>query len=207
MAEVLITLGIIGVVSALTIPNVVQNYQKHVAETKLKVAYQLFSEVIERAKLDNGGIIEVPHDLALSLTNTSADITSMYFDPYFDGAEKYNGKGIRVANKANSWVYIVQNYNRATCIPKKGFCYWVFNHSSNYRDLHIDINGPKGPNIAGRDVFSFRLSGTAPTYTIDSLKPVKSRCDKSSDNSAWNGFGCAELIINNGWKIPDDYPW
>ena len=36
LAEVLITLGIIGVVSALTLPVLVQKYRNNVVETKLK---------------------------------------------------------------------------------------------------------------------------------------------------------------------------
>lgn len=39
LAEVLITLAIIGVVAALTIPAIVKNYEKQVIETKLKKAY------------------------------------------------------------------------------------------------------------------------------------------------------------------------
>ena len=36
LAEVLITLGIIGIVAALTIPNVTSKYRKKVVETELK---------------------------------------------------------------------------------------------------------------------------------------------------------------------------
>ena len=36
LAEVLITLGIIGVVAALTLPNLVANYKKQVLVTQLK---------------------------------------------------------------------------------------------------------------------------------------------------------------------------
>ena len=36
LAEILITLGIIGVVAALTMPALIQNYTNNVAETRLK---------------------------------------------------------------------------------------------------------------------------------------------------------------------------
>ena len=39
LAEVLITLGIIGVVAALTLPSLVTNYQKQVTVNKLKKFY------------------------------------------------------------------------------------------------------------------------------------------------------------------------
>ncbi len=36
LAEVLITLGIIGVVAAMTIPVMISSYNKHITETRLK---------------------------------------------------------------------------------------------------------------------------------------------------------------------------
>ncbi len=39
LAEVLITLGIIGVVAAMTLPNLIANYRSKVAVTQLKKMY------------------------------------------------------------------------------------------------------------------------------------------------------------------------
>ena len=55
LAEVLITLGIIGVVAALTLPSVIERHQKLETVTKLKKAYSTLSQAIERAKVDNDG--------------------------------------------------------------------------------------------------------------------------------------------------------
>ena len=44
LAEVLITLGIIGVVAAITLPTVIQNYQKQVLVTQLKKMYATWNE-------------------------------------------------------------------------------------------------------------------------------------------------------------------
>ena len=38
MAEVLITLGIIGIIAAITMPSLIKNYKKHEAEVRLKKA-------------------------------------------------------------------------------------------------------------------------------------------------------------------------
>ena len=48
LAEVLITLGIIGVVAAMTIPTLMMNYQKQVWESKLKKAYSVATNACER---------------------------------------------------------------------------------------------------------------------------------------------------------------
>ena len=45
LAEVLITLGIIGIVAAMTIPMLISKYQKRVIETTLKEDFSIFSQV------------------------------------------------------------------------------------------------------------------------------------------------------------------
>ncbi len=72
LAEVLITLGIIGVVAALTIPTLVQNYQEKVTVNKVKKMYSTLSNAYELIKIDNGdysqwGIGTDTKDDALSL--------------------------------------------------------------------------------------------------------------------------------------------
>ena len=41
LAEILITLSIIGIVAALTIPNLIQNYKRKVATVRLKNSFPL----------------------------------------------------------------------------------------------------------------------------------------------------------------------
>ena len=50
LAEVLITLAVIGVVSVLTIPNIISNYQNKVLATQLKKAYAGSSVILEDFK-------------------------------------------------------------------------------------------------------------------------------------------------------------
>ena len=54
LAEVLITLAIIGVVAALTIPSVIQNYTYRMTESKLAKFYSLMNQAILMSKIDNG---------------------------------------------------------------------------------------------------------------------------------------------------------
>ena len=60
LAEVLITLGIIGVVAAMTMPVLIGNYRKNVVENQLKTVYSLISNAVRMAEIDNGeGFIEL----------------------------------------------------------------------------------------------------------------------------------------------------
>ena len=51
LAEVLITLGIIGVVAALTIPTLIQNYKKREVETSLEKIYTTVNQAIKKQNL------------------------------------------------------------------------------------------------------------------------------------------------------------
>lgn len=56
MAEVLITLGIIGIVAAMTLPALVAKYQKNVTSNRLKKIYSTLSQALNRSQVDNGDI-------------------------------------------------------------------------------------------------------------------------------------------------------
>lgn len=50
LAEVLITLGIIGVVAALTMPSLMSNYRRKVAETQLKQTYSILLNAVTKGE-------------------------------------------------------------------------------------------------------------------------------------------------------------
>lgn len=54
LAEVLITLGIIGVVAAMTIPTLVTNADKKVTATKLKAFYSKINQAVKMSTAYNG---------------------------------------------------------------------------------------------------------------------------------------------------------
>lgn len=220
LAEVLITLGIIGVVAALTISNLVSSYQKKVTVENLKKAYNIFSNAIALAEVDNG----------------SSD--TWYFESWDDYNEKYllpylknpklsnNIYNSRIRSSSNEEYYFIRNdYKDVYCLDN-GMCYWyVYSHgfriennkpAYTYLAFLVDLNGPKGPNRVGRDIFYFFIDGKKYNLTyyndsgIDNYRPSRSDllvgCSKTV--TSWGqGSGCTALIIDDGWKISNDYPW
>ena len=57
LAETLITLGIIGVVAALTIPGLIQSYQKQQTVVKLKKAYAILNQIARNSSNENGDAV------------------------------------------------------------------------------------------------------------------------------------------------------
>ena len=228
LSEVLITLGIIGVVAAMTLPSLITKYEKQVTVNRLKVAYQMFSDVIQQAITDNGGEIILSEDILSSIetSGNNSVISQQYIDPYIKGVKKYSGKRLDIKNKAGNNLFVLGyiNDDRAAMCTPNGFCYWVINHGTNYCYLVVDINGPKNPNIVGRDVFVFDINGTYkpglgyndislphPILKVYSgysnIEEVINEFCSNTSSSFWNGRECFTKIVRDGWEIKDDYPW
>ena len=57
LAEVLITLGIIGVIAAITIPNLINNIQERQLKEAWKKEYSVLNQLYQKIANDNGGSI------------------------------------------------------------------------------------------------------------------------------------------------------
>jgi hypothetical protein len=79
----------------------------------------------------------------------------------------------------------------------------VYNSSAQ---VIVDINGSKGPNTYGKDVFEFYAdfdkNKVLPLGSNYTTAQINHYCSKNSI-----GDSCATKIIKDGWKIADDYPW
>lgn len=169
LAEVLITLGIIGVVAALTIPTLVKNYQKQVVVTSLQKFNSTMQQAIKLSEADNG-FIETwafPPTLAGSSTVTFLDT---YIIPYLQVAQKcelattiacwntvYEPNGT-IATGGDQVNYSYTNTYMAKYVLQDGSeLAFIGGGHQGYFQVLVDINGAKAPNTMGNDVFSFFL--------------------------------------------------
>ena len=98
LAEVLITLGIIGIVAALTIPTLITNYQKKQTASKLKQTYSIISQALTMAQAEHGdtttwevaGIYDTPtNDTNFNHEDAITKFATKYFMPYVKVAKDY----------------------------------------------------------------------------------------------------------------------
>lgn len=224
LAEVLITLGIVGIVAAITMPTIVNKYQKRQTVAKLKKAYTVLAQVMQRAVADNSAA-----ELGIGETldkNKVKDFFETYWYPYFNAPKIYNdslGDTFYSYRNGNSYGFqILTNYDygRVYFITKDEVLYFVniMTWSRNDKDdlahpliasqqkVLIDINGIKAPNMFGKDVFLFLID-----YEHGVVRPFgydKNEAQINSDcNKTGLGMSCAAKIIHDGWEISDDYPW
>jgi len=211
LAEVLITLGIIGVVAALTLPQLVANYQKQVTVNKLKVAYSILYQVVEESKKDNGDL----STWSLSLTND--EFANRYILPYLKGWSKYDKyyRVSRFASTPNSGLTF--NWGRKLYALSNGMVIFPNNDCGQILQIVVDINGNAKPNMMGKDVFIFSISKYKNILTPygNHSNVVRSKstllgtgphgCSRTGDQ--YSGEFCSALIMLEGWKISDEYPW
>lgn len=81
VAEILITLTIIGIVAAFTISGVVKNYRKIVTVARLKSAYSLISKAVQTSEARNGSISSW-NNASEVMHNPSADQKAHFLDNF-----------------------------------------------------------------------------------------------------------------------------
>ena len=187
LAEVLITLGIIGVVAALTIPTLIQNYKNTVYVNQLKKSYSViqngFKLIISQdgvAEMSDTDFMQVKNNYSI----TSDDFynqTLPMFKNAFNIIQSYSATEYKSLNPKSNLVtdsnYCKQNvgktyglsyklYNKDMCIPESGILfilkdgsYFILESASSpfISEIFIDVNGLKAPNMYGFDAFSFML--------------------------------------------------
>lgn len=217
LAEVLITIGIIGVVAAITIPSLISAYQKHSTESRLKQAYSVLVNALRMSTADPDFNYTPPetYTAAALYTNDNYGIFKSYFVPYLQGVTTFSNRNTTWRGLTPAGNQSLANFGEECYCINNGMCFRMISHTESYYYILVDLNGPSRPNVIGKDIFYFALHFTDNGVTIDGkiygisqASPTVAliqRCGKENPN--WDGGNtCTELIIRNGWKIPKDYP-
>ena len=192
LAEVLITLGIIGIVAAMTMPSLVANYQERVIVSQLKKVYSTLSQAIKMAESEYGEISEWPlKDGDMNSTNT---IYTYYIKPYLNitkecknSAECFSQYNIQMAQyytfQLNDGSMIALDLNNKDENPDSLFTSYGIKNVTlrNFISITVDVNGDKKPNKSGEDVFRFFVTqkGFMPLGIDLDTKTAKNRCKKT----------------------------
>ena len=155
LAEVLITLGIIGVVAALTLPTLIQNHQKQVYVTQLKKAYSTLTNAYNELAAEQ----EVADWNQISCSDwycLSDFLKHVKTIKSFEGCEE------DWCNTYNSGIAgTTMVFGTSSGFITADGALFIFTCGS-YLDSDytwiVDVNGyNKGPNKPGRDIFQFAL--------------------------------------------------
>lgn len=206
MSEVLITIGIIGIVAAMTLPTVIAKRKQVVVETKLKKFYSIINQAILRSEVDNG-------NKKYWTVSKGSYSSREFFDQYLKDYLQY---------------YEVTTQLKTTYVYLNDGTAFYFIIGENYLDTNsgefifcVDAKYCRQDNnkIDGKNTFAFQYfpngcdwvweklcnKGVEPYYKWDGFD----RTYENLKNACYTNkqYFCTELIQRNDWKIPDDYPW
>ena len=204
LAEVLITLGIIGVVAAITMPTLINNYREKAAVNKVKKFYSMMSQAYLLSVKDNEHADT--WNVGNGQSSTTARQLASYFKPYLkiqkDCGTSSGCLGYTRVTKSLKGTNSI-NYDTDSRFYKlilmDGSAMWFHGAASTYCHtssggitnscgiIYYDVNGAKEPNTWGIDIFDFHL-------TPDGLSTNKTNdCSKTE-----YGLGCSSYIIQHG---------
>ncbi len=195
LAEVLITLGIIGVVAAMTVPTLVAKYQEKVTVNKLKKMYSVLTQAYNMYKIDN-------EPEALPFTPEGGHKAFNIFKPYLKIAKdcgtsisgcfymgmykQLNGIDHRKYSESQNYYKVLLNDGSAI----------IFRGGNGNLDLEVfyDVNGETPPNAWGKDLFEFDVKNKKVVPCgMDHAAGYEEAC-KAPDNVGWS---CTAWVIFN----------
>ena len=211
LAEVLITLGIIGVVIAMTLPSLIGKWQKQVFVNKVKYTYSILANAFLLAQEEYGDPTQWDWGNAQTYDNNKR-VVSTYILPYINTLESsrhYGNYQIVTLKNGITLMFILDGCTASTCNP--------INISSLY------IIGSLKPKIDG-------LSGNERDYSREDFVLKFSKYKKKLEFFNWGGktreqiknnsiyacnesisknkrLNCGALIFYDNWQIRKDYPW
>ena len=162
LAEVLITLGIIGVVAAMTIPTLIANYQEKQTITRLQKAYATLKNAFEMAKVEHGDY----NTWSWTQYPTSNGERTQYFMenyifPYLKVSNVCFSDSCGTAIKRPDGNTVYASSSRGAFVLNDGTLVYCWAGGDDYYPhvwFFVDVNGSSEPNILGKDVFAMYFS-------------------------------------------------
>ena len=196
LTELMIAVGIIGVISAMTVPSLVNNYQKSANAIQLR---KVLNEITAAADMLTTEESKQHFDQTSAFRNIDSFFNQRFkviksCDSRDDGCF-YGGAYKAIASTSASSLTLNNNHyllaNSAAIYPIS-ITRAAGNHEASYIDLYIDINGPDSPNTGGRDMFYVRLNGEG------EIVPPNNNSTCTNSNI---GDGCYRRLLNDNWKM------
>ena len=186
LSEVLITLLIIGVVAAITIPTLMNNVNNNQVVEEFTVANSVLNEAVKQYMGDNGCLGDLK---SCGLFNGAGDeaahaVVWTEISPYFSKVKDCgNSGGLGCFNKVGVLKWLDGSFQTSFDNPSGGKALLANGMSVYVEDLSgvcntaagktvasilskscgvftVDVNGPKSPNQFGRDTFQWWITNS-----------------------------------------------
>lgn len=220
----LVTLGIIGVVSAMTVPTLMQNHQRKTYVAQLHKVYTELQQAFIQYMNDHNAVNLSEAGLTAANANSAKDFLHTYFKVITDCSDGYHpcfSDDYRSLDgtKTDSLDDKLSGNGHCSVIAS-GVSICIFPIAlQNDNDLElslgkilVDTNGVQGPNIGGRDTHFFRFyaDGTVDIWRgkcdLSDKACLQELRDKRFDDEATCksspvGDDCIGKLLNDNWEM------
>lgn len=215
LAEVLLTLGTIGIVAALTLPSLIVKYEKQRTVTQLKKAYTEIAQAVKMSEIEYGSAEN--WDFGTLFDGASATkFLNTYLVPHLNVVKNCGtGTGCLKGNiysltGIENGSYGDTKTTTARIKVNSGYTIGATSGGS-YINIFVALNNKRNKLIIGKDVFFFIITNKGivnPHGELnrdDIINHSSMGCKKINSQGA--GMHCSGLIVTDSWEIKDDYPW
>ena len=217
LAEVLITLGIIGIIAALTLPSLIQKYKEKQTISQVLQAVSIFSQAFTNIATECDGLSNCNNLYSMDILNYTLPPLlkqNLKIIKICKAGEHSNCIGDIKYKTLNGQAISSEVYGRydmsgvlnngmifVLALPNGGWAY-----KDNW-DLRIDLNGQKFPNTLGKDLFVFFVSDRGIVRARGNWDAASCEIAKSNINNR-NGFRCSQWILkyHNMNYLHTNYP-
>ena len=202
LAEVLVTLGIIGVVSAMTVPTLMQNYQKKSYVTQLHKEYNELQQAIVQLMTDKNAVNL--KESGISTTAAAQNLIKNYFKIVSTCENSLKPCFADSYRTLSGATYGIDGHISTSYILASGAAvrplYITEGSSDKLVNILVDVNGRQGPNILGRDTFYIAIynSGVIDSYNANATSVPLTEEQRESAGTEWAPFG---QILNDNWEM------
>lgn len=221
LAEVLITLGVLGVVIAMTLPALIQKHKKIVIETRLKKFYTSINQAIQLSEAEHGNkIYWTPKDTDDFWENyLSKHLNYVDAEDYLVSGSSRKMKIVRFTDGSavRLDIYFGENTDGDIILsttgghflfcPEAKYCQEPY-YSENYLTDRGKRNFTFGfwPNESNTGFKYHKNKGVEPYLAWwDGKEKSLYNSSKYGCNSTANRMYCAAVIQHNNWTIPKNY--
>jgi len=217
LAEILLAMAIIGVISALTIPAAMNSINQKVWTDQLKVSFEDFQGVARIIMQQNRGTLVnafPDSNTALNMFCNNVDCLKVCYAGQSDnqcftddnwknlqgaaGWQSFYGSGIWGRAILSNGTQFAINAISLNCTQTE-----FTKNGQNWEcaQFYVDVNGFNPPNTMGRDLFGFYIGrdGLYPLGIDNShVYGASTYCNPASNNFQ-NGNGCTGVVLEQGY--------
>lgn len=204
LAEVLITLGVVGVIAAIALPSLIRNYQVRVLKAQFEVADSIIQQAVKKTCLELG--VDTLNDYriynyrpsdATPMAERVALVNSVWLKQFTQispiSRMAYFGKGNDMFGEKMNDMRIPYYSNDYFYILPSGVLISPFQNASGGMTMMFDTNGPKkAPNRLGHDIFVYNSFN----YNIPQNPGYYGLCNPTVTHSQ-NQNGCWDWAHRN----------